>query len=79
MNYFIPKLGKGIEGEGQTCETEINTGTLPILDSEGAEDQFESKVIQKTSEKINDLFLNSVRNFLCIFLKKQFFENKFLI
>lgn len=79
LNYFIPKLGKGLEGEGQTSENEINSSTLPILDSEGAEDQFESKVIQKTSEKINDLFLNSVRNFLCIFLQKQFFENKFII
>jgi hypothetical protein len=62
LNYFIPKLGKGLEGDGQTAENEISS--LPVLEneqSEGDVDQFESKVIQKTSEKINDLFLNSVR------------------
>jgi hypothetical protein len=51
LNYFIPKLGKGLDNK---TDPELETF------SENP-DQFENNVIKKTSEKINDLFLNSVK------------------
>jgi hypothetical protein len=51
LNYFIPKLGKGLNEENTTEEQENNTN----------EDRnFEDDVVKKTSFKINQLLMDSV-------------------
>jgi hypothetical protein len=52
LNYFIPKLGKGLNDEPNTTEEETNTN----------ETIFEEDVIKKTSFKINQLLIDSVNN-----------------
>lgn len=50
LNYFIPKLGKGLKDESNTNDEDTNLN----------EDKFEEDVIKKTSYKINQLLLDSV-------------------
>ena len=61
LKYFIPKIGKGLKGS--IDETNIQSEISNLKDNEEIsppEDPFEVKVIEKTSKKINDLFINSM-------------------
>lgn len=58
LNYFIPKLGQGLQSEENA-----NLNAENIIDTIDANvtDPFEMNVIKKTSLKINELFTNSMK------------------
>jgi hypothetical protein len=56
LNYFIPKLGKGLK-------VDENEDQNSLIQKDIKEDPFETQVIKKTSARINELFINSVKNF----------------
>ena len=56
LNYFIPKMGHNMKQD----EYNLGLESEAISNDETNPDQFESSVIKKTSEKINELFMNSV-------------------
>ena len=77
LKYFIPKLGQGLKDNQNLDDIESDLHNLDNLDNldnthlpqedkdvSAPQDGFETAVVRKTNQKINDLFMNSVNSSL---------------
>jgi hypothetical protein len=63
LKYFIPKLGKGLQEDQTTKRIEFEFDSNLSEDDKhilSLKDSFETEIIRKTNQKLNDLFIDSV-------------------